>query len=363
MNSTLPRLPILSTTPRATDRSPSSAASKSSNFSVELPQLMVRILTERSPRSASRSVAHRPEEILRGSLELFPAGLGAEVVAFAPVGVLQCLMRLYPHPADRIPLLPRKTCLGYRLVWLPPSEQGPVEPQIICDQACQQEPLAHELTALHTKHFRFLRVLQRPQRLLGTLLDRIHEEPSGSAPHLERDATGAPRHDRSFLPERLGDDKPEALADRLLYHHVREALKGIDLDVSHPGKVGEEVDLKIVFGCLPDLAVDLPSFRVVERHRASQRQLQPGHLRLDEPVGLYHPQRVLPRVEAGNLGYEGSLGLDADPPQQTARDAGVKLEVLRALRIDRRRNDLHALDWDVRRDEAAEREDRRIVAF
>src|SRR5215217_1938479 len=191
----------------------------------------------------------------------------------------------------------------------------------------------------------------------------IHEEPSGSAPHLERDATGAPRHDRSFLPERLGDDKPEALADRLLYHHVREALKGIDLDVSHPGKVGEEVDLKIVFGCLPDLAVDLPSFRVVERHRASQRQLQPGHLRLDEPVGLYHPQRVLPRVEAGNLGYEGSLGLDADPPQQTARDAGVKLEVLRALRIDRRRNDLHALDWDVRRDEAAEREDRRIVAF
>src|SRR5215216_5433842 len=177
MNSTLPRLPILSTTPRATDRSPSSAASKSSNFSVELPQLMVRILTERSPRSASRSVAHRPEEILRGSLELFPAGLGAEVVAFAPVGVLQCLMRLYPHPADRIPLLPRKTCLGYRLVWLPPSEQGPVEPQIICDQACQQEPLAHELTALHTKHFRFLRVLQRPQRLLGTLLDQSTRNP------------------------------------------------------------------------------------------------------------------------------------------------------------------------------------------
>jgi hypothetical protein len=37
--------------------------------------LMVRILTEQSPRRASPSVAHRPEKILRVSLELFAAGL------------------------------------------------------------------------------------------------------------------------------------------------------------------------------------------------------------------------------------------------------------------------------------------------
>jgi hypothetical protein len=44
-SSTLPCPPILSTIPRARDRS-SSTTSKSSNFSVELPQLMVRILMQ-----------------------------------------------------------------------------------------------------------------------------------------------------------------------------------------------------------------------------------------------------------------------------------------------------------------------------
>jgi hypothetical protein len=44
-NSTVPWPPILSTIPRARDRSPS-VASKSSNISVELPQVMVRILTD-----------------------------------------------------------------------------------------------------------------------------------------------------------------------------------------------------------------------------------------------------------------------------------------------------------------------------
>ena len=104
---------------------------------------------------------------------------------------------------------------------------------------------------------------------------------------MERDAAGTPRYDRGFLPERLGDDETEAFADRLLYHDVRKALECVDLDVSHAGKVGEKVDLNIVLGCLPDLAVDLPPFRVVERHRARQRKLQPGYFRFDEPVGLY----------------------------------------------------------------------------
>jgi hypothetical protein len=45
MSSALPRPPILSTIPRAMDRS-LFAAPKRSNFKVELPQLMVRILTE-----------------------------------------------------------------------------------------------------------------------------------------------------------------------------------------------------------------------------------------------------------------------------------------------------------------------------
>src|SRR5215212_6493411 len=87
-----------------------------------------------------------------------------------------------------------------------------------------------------------------------------------STPDLERDTAGAPRHDRGSLPERLGDDQPEALADRLLDHHVGEALKGVDLDVSYPGKVGEDVDLRVFLCRLLYLVVDLPPFWVVERH-------------------------------------------------------------------------------------------------
>src|SRR5215207_10100170 len=210
MSSALPRPPILSTTPRATDCSPS-AASKSSNFSVELPQLMVRILTEQTPSGASRSVAHRPEEILRGSLELFAAGPGAEVVAFASVAVLQCLVQVDPHPADRVPLLPREPCSGHRLVRLSRPEQGPVEPELVRDQPRQQEPLAHKLAPLRTKPSCFLRVPQRPERLLGALLHRIHQEAADSAPDLERDTAGTSRHNRGFLPERLGDYQAEAL--------------------------------------------------------------------------------------------------------------------------------------------------------
>src|SRR5215208_5883853 len=286
MSSALPRPPILSTTPRAMDRS-QSAASKRSNFSVELPQLMVRILTELTSGRASRSVAPRPDKILRGSLELFATGLGAEVVAFASVLVLQRREWFDAHPAHRIPLLPGETCLSHRLVRHPPSEQGSVEAQFVRNEPRQQEPLAHEFAALRTKLSCFLRVLQRPQRLLGALRHRIHQESTDSAPDLEWDPAGTPRYDRGFLPERLGDDQAEALADRLLDHHVGEPLKCIHLDVSHAGKVGEEVDVRVVLGRLPDLAVDLPPLRVVERHGARQRQLQPGYFRFDEPVGLY----------------------------------------------------------------------------
>src|SRR5215217_7221333 len=85
-------------------------------------------------------------------------------------------MLVGPHAAHWVPLLPREPCLGYRFVWLAHPEQGPVEPQVVCNEPRQQEPLAHELAAFHTELFCFLRVLQCPQRLLGALLHRIHQE-------------------------------------------------------------------------------------------------------------------------------------------------------------------------------------------
>jgi hypothetical protein len=74
------------------------------------------------------------------------------------------------------------------------------------------------------------------------------------------------------------------------------------------------------------------------------------------PKGSFHGSKRLTWVTSG-------LNLDADPPQQTARDAGVELEVLGALRVDGRRDDLHALDRNIGWGKAAEREDRRVVAL
>jgi hypothetical protein len=68
------------------------------------------------------------------------------------------------------------------------------------------------------------------------------------------------------------------------------------------------------------------------------------------PKGSFQGSKRLIWVTSG-------FSASTDPPQQTASDAGVELQVLRDLRVDGRQDDLHALDRNIWWDEAAERED------
>jgi hypothetical protein len=63
-------------------------------------------------------------------------------------------------------------------------------------------------------------------------------------------ATGATGDHRCALPQRLGDHKPKALANRLLHDDLGEALKGVDLDIADTGQVGVEVNQRIFSGVL-----------------------------------------------------------------------------------------------------------------
>ena len=109
------------------------------------------------------------------------------------------------------------------------------------------------------------------------------------------------------------------------------------------------------------LAVEVPALRVVQRHRADERELQAGHLLAREPVRLDHAERVLPGVEARDLRDERRVEPDADPVEHLARGHARERQVLRAERVDRRRDDGHVLDRQVGRDEVREREDGRVV--
>ena len=148
-----------------------------------------------------------------------------------------------------------------------------------------------------------------------------------------------PADRRPPLPERLGDGQPEALADRLLQADVGLRLEGVDLDRADVVEVVEDLDVGVAVGVLEGLLEELPALGVVGRHRADQRQLRLrdvlGHL----AVGVDHPHRVLPGVEARDLGDQRPVDVD---PELVADEGGVvggEGHVLRRERVDRRRDD------------------------
>ena len=105
-----------------------------------------------------------------------------------------------------------------------------------------------------------------------------------------------------------------------------------------------------------------PTLGIVERHRADERELDVGEPLAHQAVGLDHAERILPLVEPRDLGDQGPLRVDADPLQDPGGEARTELQVLRALGVDRGRDDLGAPDREVGRDEPTEREHRRVVA-
>jgi hypothetical protein len=174
---------------------------------------------------------------------------------------------------------------------------------------------------------------------------------------LEGNPAGPTGDDWGAFPERLGDDQPEAFANRLLDHDLGETLERVDLDVADAGEIGEDVDVCVVAGRGLDLVVDVPAAGIVEGHRADECELQIGHLLAGQAVGGDDAERVLPRIEPGDLGHERPAGVHTDPFDQPGGERGAEVEVLRALGVDGGWDDLDAVDGEGGRDEPTEGED------
>ncbi len=188
------------------------------------------------------------------------------------------------------------------------------------------------------------------------VVDLVHDPAGRSADH------------RVALPHRLGHDQPEPLTCRLLDHHVTARLERVDLQrvgqvvAAQPVQRAQHVDVGVVPGVGEGRGVELQALRVVVRHVAHQRQLHVRHALLHQPVGVDHAQRVLPRIEPGDLGHQRPAAGDPEPALQdvTGQRPGQPL-VLRRQRVDRWVDVLDPAQVQARRHVVRQREDPDLV--
>ena len=89
-------------------------------------------------------------------------------------------------------------------------------------------------------------------------------------------------------------------------------LERVHLDGTDVVEVRQDEDVRVVARVRHRPVVEVPALGVVVRHRADERQLHVRPLRLDDPVGVDDAERVLPRVEARDLGQQRTLEVDAE---------------------------------------------------
>ena len=174
--------------------------------------------------------------------------------------------RRSPVRPTNMPSVSRRLC----------AEHRGVEPELVGDEAGEQEPLSHQSTAGFAELAAPIRVFEEFESTCGAFFDGVDEESAPLVLELEGNASGAARRRRGSLPERFRDHQPEALAERFLDHDLGDALESVDLDVADAGEIGEHVDAVIVAGCVLDLAVDVPALGVVEGHRADNASWRSG---------------------------------------------------------------------------------------
>ncbi len=167
--------------------------------------------------------------------------------------------------------------------------------------------------------------------------------------------------ERPRLPQRLGDGQAEALAGGLLDHHVGLRLERVDLDRAHVVQVVEDVDVGVAVGVGHRLVEELPALGVVGGHRTDQRQLHLGDVLLDQPVGVDHAHRVLPRVEARHLAQQRAVHVDSELVAHVRGVLGREGHVLGRQRVDRGRADVHRRAVHAAGHVVLEVEDRAVV--
>jgi hypothetical protein len=92
--------------------------------------------------------------------------------------VLECLPGIKLHAADRVSFLPGELHLGHRRSNLPGPERGSVEPELVCDRARQEEPLADQFLTPSAKRSAFFGVPEQIQRLLSVLTELTGKPPT-----------------------------------------------------------------------------------------------------------------------------------------------------------------------------------------
>ena len=240
-------------------------------------------------------------------------------------------------------------------------EQIGEEPQVVAQQA-RREELAADLLLAEQRHMPvLLGVGHDLQAALGALGGRADQVPGHAVLDLQRDAADVAADDRPALPEALGHGEPEPLARGLLQDHVGVALERVDLHRADVVEVGEDEHVGVAAHVVDDALEVVPALGVVAGHGTDERELHVGVLRLDGAVDVDHAERVLPRVEAGDLQQQRAVHVDAELAHDVARVLRRELHVLGGQRVDGRR-DLADGDGEPLGHVVGQRVHRRVVA-
>src|SRR3954454_8262850 len=212
-------------------------------------------------------------------------------------------------------------------------------PQPVGEQARGQDPPTRPLLAGAAEPAAELGVLEDRGGALGGFVRGRDQVAVLAVDDLQRDATHVAADRRAPLPERLGDGQPEALPDRLLHDHVGLRLEGVHLDRPDVVQVVEDLDVGIGLGVLEGAVEELPALGVIRSHRADQGELHLRELLGDLAVGVDHADRVLPGVEAGDLGDQRAVDVDAELVADEGGVVGGERHVPGGEGVDRRRDD------------------------
>src|SRR3989442_7351227 len=152
---------------------------------------------------------------------------------------------------------------------------------------------------------------------------------------LEPEPPDVPAHNRDALPHRFADDETESLAEGLRDRDVRFSLEHVDLERANPAEVRHEVDIGILARVPRRSLKPHPPLRIVAGHRRDEEELDLRDFLLDEPVGVDHPERILPWVEPSNLADDRPGELDVEAPQDRPPLLALTVSVPRARRVAR----------------------------
>ena len=148
------------------------------------------------------------------------------------------------------------------------------------------------------------RIGEQVDGALRALLDGVDEVAVVAVADLQLDAAGPSADHRPALPEPFAHGEAEALADRLLHHHVGDALERVDLHRTDLVEVREQVDVAVAGARGLGVVPHPEALGVVGGHRAGEDELRVGHALAHDPERLDHADRVLPRVEAADLAHD-----------------------------------------------------------